>query len=47
MNEVIGTSLLKERNVARSWSMNVNEDYDGIKEEETEDSRYVHIWRCP
>lgn len=47
MNEVIGTSLLKVRNVARSWSMNVNEDYDGIIEEEIEDSHYVHVWWCP
>jgi len=44
MKEVIGTSFLKVHNVARSWSMNVNEDYDGIKEEETEVLRYVHVW---
>jgi len=37
MNEVTGTSLLKVSNVARSWSMQANLDYDGIKGEETED----------
>jgi len=47
MKEVTGISLLKLRNVERSWSMNVNEYYSGIKEEETEDKRYVRVWWFP